>query len=55
MGTCNTPIIEGLKEVEASLKDSSTNMLGDLEKRLQKAKNELEKWMHESISDSSVG
>jgi hypothetical protein len=30
--------------VAASLEDWSRNVLGDLEKRLKKAKKELEKW-----------
>jgi hypothetical protein len=36
------------------LKDWSVNALGDLVKRLRKAK-ELEKWWRELISDDSVG
>lgn len=37
-----------------SLKDWSVNVLGDLEKRLKKAKKELERWKREPISDFSV-
>lgn len=45
---------ENLKGVAASLKDWSVNVLGDLGKRLRKAKKELEKWRKEPISDLSV-
>jgi len=45
---------ESIRGMAASLKDWSVNVLGDLEKRLKKAKKELEKWRRESISDDSV-
>jgi hypothetical protein len=45
---------ESIRGVAASLKDWSVNVLGDLEKRLKKAKKELEKWRRETISDDSV-
>lgn len=46
---------EKIRGVAAGLKDWSVNVLGDLEKRLKKAKKELEKWRREPISDFSVG
>jgi hypothetical protein len=45
---------ENLRGVAASLSEWSINVLGDLEKRLKKAKKELEKWRKEHISDVSV-
>lgn len=44
-----------LRAVAASLRDWSKNILGDLEKRLRKAKKELEKWRRAPISDLAVG
>jgi hypothetical protein len=44
---------ECLRGVATSLKDWSVNVLGDLEKRLKKAKKELERWRREPISDDS--
>jgi hypothetical protein len=46
---------ESISGVAANLKDWSANVLGDLEKRLRKAKKELERWRREPISDTSVG
>lgn len=45
---------ECLRGVATSLKDWSVNVLGDLEKRLKKAKKELERWRREPISDDSI-
>ena len=45
---------EELRGVATSLEDWSTNVLGDLEKRLRKAK-ELERLRREPISDLAVG
>ena len=45
--------MDNIRGVSASLKDWSVNVLGDLEKRLKKAK-ELEKWRREPINDRSV-
>lgn len=42
---------DSLRGVAASMKDWSTNVLGDLEKHLRKAKKKLEKWRWEPISD----
>ena len=46
--------IPHLKGVAAGLHDWSTNVLGDLQKRLKKAKEELEKYRRSSISRESV-
>lgn len=45
---------ERIRGVAASLKEWSVNVLGDLEKRLKKAKKELEKWRKAPISDDSL-
>ena len=44
----------GLQQVAAGLKYCSDNVLGDLEKRMRKAKKELEKWRRELINDLST-
>jgi hypothetical protein len=44
-----------VKGVAASLQDWNRNVLGDLEKRLRKAKKELEKWRRAPLSDMAVG
>jgi hypothetical protein len=44
-----------LKGVAASLQSWSTNVLGDLEKRLKKAKKDLENCRRQGVSDESVG
>lgn len=43
-----------LKCVASSLKEWSSNSLGDLEERLKEAKRELEKWRRALISDYVV-
>ena len=43
-------LLDNIRGVSASLKDWSVNVLGDLEKRLKKAKKELEKWRREPIN-----
>lgn len=45
---------EGLRGIASSLIKWSVNVVGDLEKRLKKAKKEVEKWRRASISDESV-
>jgi len=45
---------ESLRGVATSLKEWSMNVLGDLEKRVRKAKKELGKWRKQPISDESV-
>lgn len=54
MSGSSDPFSAKVKGVAASLVDWSRNMLGDLEKRLKKAKKELEKWHRAPISDGSV-
>ena len=46
--------MERTRGIKANLLDWSVNVLGDLEKRLKKAKKELEKWRTVPISDLSV-
>jgi hypothetical protein len=43
-----------LRSVASSLKEWSSNSLGDLEKILKEAKRELEKWRRAPISDHAV-
>jgi hypothetical protein len=44
-----------IKGVARSLKEWSSNSLGDLEKRLKEAKRELERWRRAPINDYAVG
>jgi len=53
-GDMGSGLEEELRGVATSLEDWSTNVLGDLEKRLRKAK-ELERLRREPISDLAVG
>lgn len=48
-------VYEALKEVSGSLYEWSVNVLGDLEKRLKKAKKELELCRKSAICDTVVG
>ncbi|KAE8774428.1 hypothetical protein D1007_53200 [Hordeum vulgare] len=47
-------VIEGLKEVAGKLKDLSRNVLGGLEKRLKKARKEVERWRWMPVSKKKV-
>lgn len=44
-----------VRGVATSLQDWNNNVLGDLEKRLRKAKKELEKWRRAPLDNNSVG
>jgi hypothetical protein len=55
VGGASNLFSDKVKGVAASLEDWSRNALGDLERRLKKAKKELEKWRRDPLSDSTVG
>jgi hypothetical protein len=43
-------VVDAIRSIATGLQDWSVNMLGDLEKRLKKAKTELEGYRRRSIS-----